>query len=69
MILQELHLKISSIKILYNAQSECQKNERRIFSYYNFFALILNEFDTTDTDDIAIAKPAKTGESSQPKTG
>lgn len=32
-------------------------------------ALILNEFDTTETDDIAIAKPAKTGLSNHPKIG
>ncbi len=28
-----------------------------------------SEFDTTDTDDMAIANPAKTGFKSYPKTG
>lgn len=28
-----------------------------------------SELDTTDTDDIAIAKPANTGFSNHPKTG
>lgn len=36
---------------------------------YNFFAFIRSEFDTTDTDDIAIANPANTGFKSQPKIG
>ena len=37
--------------------------------FYNFLLLILSELPTTDTEDIAIAKPANTGESSQPKIG
>lgn len=36
---------------------------------YNFIALIRSEFDTTDTDDMAIANPAKTGLKSHPKIG
>ena len=36
---------------------------------YNFWFLILNEFPTTDTEDIAIANPAKAGESNQPNIG
>jgi hypothetical protein len=36
---------------------------------YNFLALILSEFDTTDTLENAIANPAKTGFRSHPKMG
>jgi hypothetical protein len=37
--------------------------------YYNFLIFKRREFPTTDTLDIAMANPAKTGEISQPKIG
>ena len=39
------------------------------FAYYNFFALILNEFDTTETLENAIASPANAGFNNHPNTG
>jgi len=36
---------------------------------YSFFVLIRNEFDTTETLENAIARPAKIGLSNQPKRG
>ncbi len=40
-----------------------------IFVCYNSFALRRSELETTETLERAIARPAKTGESSQPNTG
>lgn len=50
-------------------KSKCIYVDRQICHVYNFLALILSEFDTTDTEDIAMAKPANTGLRSHPKKG
>ena len=39
------------------------------FVFYNLFVLMRKEFETTETEEAAMAKPAKTGLSSQPKRG
>ena len=58
--------------IFYNLEKDGKanlKNGRYELHKDNSLLLILNEFDTTETDDRAMAKPAKIGERSQPKIG
>ena len=43
-------------------------NVERVF-FHSFLVLSLKELETTDTLENAMASPAKTGESSQPKMG
>ena len=52
-----------------NADQTDEEQDCKIFSDHNFLVLIRNELPTTDTEDIAIAKPAKIGFKSQPKIG
>lgn len=40
-----------------------------LINFYNFLALILSEFETTETLENAIANPANTGLSNHPKNG
>jgi len=40
-----------------------------LFKLYNLLALIRKELETTETEDMAMAKPAKAGFKSQPKNG